>query len=167
MADLSKRGNAKTNKYTDVGSAGRAGALNALSAGTADVAVLRSTEADAAAEKSEGKLRSLGAGISAPSSGMWIRKDLVGSEFAKRLEASLLSVNPESTDAAAKRAADGFASGFGVRGQFVEAPAETVQLINDLMSSAQKGFPESFPDIAINEQEKAANLGRPVFEQIR
>jgi ABC-type phosphate/phosphonate transport system substrate-binding protein len=166
MGDLAKRGIAGTNKYSDVGSAGRVGALAAVKTGTADVAVLRSSEADAAAEQSGGQLRSLGAGTAAPSSGMWIRKDLIGTEFAKRLEAAIVTVDPESSDVAAKRASEAFSAGFGVRGKFIQESASFSKEMGDLLGSAQSAFPESFPEILVNPKELAANLAIPAIAAV-
>jgi hypothetical protein len=180
MADLSKRDLVKANDYIDIGVDGKEGALKALSSGAASVAVMSSKEADAYAEKSKGALRSLGAGTATPSSALWVRKDIAGTDYAKRLESALLSVSSESTDATAKKAAESFSNGYSARASFVAVPDAFSKEVAELIGSAKTGFPGYFRDLSDREQPilefvgrmsveefKNANLVRAPFEPIR
>lgn len=163
MADVSRLG-LTGNTYSDVGSGGRVGALSALSAGTADVAVWRSNELE---KISDPKLRYLGAGTSAPSSGVWIRKDLAGTEFAKSLEVSLLKIEPDSTDTAAKNASLAYARGFGLRGQFAPISKTFLGDMTGVVESAKKAFPSSFEEIVSDAKERETNMARQSIESVK
>ena len=167
FADLAQQGIAQSaNQSTDVGAAGRKGALDLLNSGAADVAILRSAEAQKIAQESNGKLRFIGSSVSAPSTGVWVRKDVVGTGLASALQASLLTVSPDATGSA-KLASDGFSAGFGVRGKFVAADDETKAMFASLFGKAKTSYPDLFAKPEFDAAQIQANLARPAIEAIK
>ena len=166
FADLAQQGIAQSaNQSTDVGAAGRKGALDLLNSGAADVAILRSAEAQKIAQESNGKLRFIGSSVSAPSTGVWVRKDVVGTGLASALQASLLTVSPDATGSA-KLASDGFSAGFGVRGKFVAADDETKAMFASLFGKAKTSYPDLFAKPEFDAKKASENLNRVAIQPL-
>lgn len=163
MATLAEMELVKDNSFTDVGAAGRQATLAALNTKTADVAVVRSTEANAEVKKSEGKLRLLGTSIAAPASGVWVRKDIVNRPETQRLIQSLFLVKPDATGQA-KYASDGFARGFGVAGHFKAADPEVAKNLETSLFTAEQSFSAYFPKFDIDTAKVKQNIARPAYQ---
>lgn len=162
MGDLTTRKLHDQNTYNDVGNNGRVGAMNAVKDGISDVAVLRSVEVDKAVADSKGAYRSLGNGTFAPSSGVWIRADVVGNPQVQRMISALLQVAPDAPGAAGVASA-AFTKGFQVKGKFV-APSPTLgKDLGDVLANAEKGFPDAFPQTVVSPKSTEKNLAMPAL----
>ena len=161
MATLGEMDLVVSNTFNDVGAAGRSGTLRDLESGLADVAVLRSTET--AKEAQNGKYRVIGESVEAPSSGVWVRRDVIEMPQTKEILKALLEVTPESSGSA-KKASVGFARGFGVEGKFVAAGEDVAESMNDIMGTAERYFPESFPRMVADEEKLSYSLSVDAYE---
>lgn len=155
---------ADKNKYQDMGTSGRTAALTAISGGTADVGVMRSTEAKKAVADGNGKFRHIESSVVWPSSGVWIRQDLKDSDFAKKMMAAVLEVGPDATGPA-KKASEGFARGFGVKGQFRSVRPGEIQEKSKILEVVAKAWPDFAPQGKINDARRKENLAMAVFSK--
>lgn len=162
--ELANRNLVDKNKYTDLGTSGRAAALAAVAGGLADVGVMRTTEAKRAVEEGNGKYRTIDGPTVWPASGVWIRKDLKDGDFAKKMTAALLEVAPTATGPA-KLASEGFSRGFGVKGQFRAVRPGEIEEKSKIVDVVAKSWPDFSYQGAVSAPNKTSNLAMPVFSK--
>ena len=162
--ELANRNLVDKNKYTDLGTSGRSAALAAVAGGLADVAVMRTTEAKRAVEEGNGKYRAIDGPTVWPASGVWIRKDLKESDFAKKLTSAMLEVTPTAVGPA-KLASEGFTRGYGVKGQFRPVRPGEIEEKSKIVDVVAKSWPDFAYQGAISAPNKTANLEMPVFSK--
>ena len=149
------------NTFISVNKFDRDGALALLNSGQADVAIFQSEVARKLVEESKGNLRFLVSDFSAHSGGMWIRKDLVGSDIEHSIREAILLMGPGQVGSA-KLAAQGFARGYGVPGKFISADTEISKEFVKQFAAAKRIYPELFPKSQPVQSVVLANLARPV-----
>lgn len=144
FASLAKLGiNGKANRLNDMGIAGFEGAMRTLLSDSSDVVIARSADAVRIAPNSRIKLRIIHTELGEPVTGLWVRKDLANSDYARRLKASLLQVDAQGVGSG-KIAGAGFQNGFGVAGKFVEPDAQYTQNVRERWEMTRESYPQVY-----------------------
>lgn len=163
MADLTKASAGSENTPLELGNSDASTAINAVRSGVVEVVALSSKSAEAAATASKGELRLVPGEAQVASTGMWVRKDLAGTDFARRLMEGLSQVTPGATGTAGV-AAQGFQSGFGLIPGFAPVTEESMKRMTLPMDAMAKQFPGSFKDVQVNAGVKTINATSPAIQ---
>lgn len=167
LAELAGKGiGARDNYLNDVLDGGHYAALELLSRGAVDVALVRPIDAQNAVDDSQNALRMIDTELSLPASGFWIKKELVGTELGRKLQASILQINGKA-QGMALAASEAFARGYGVEGAFVKPDEDYMDSVREVLNVLRKSYPNVLTKASIVEGRASQNAKNTATQDAR
>lgn len=149
QAAILKADLANSLQVQDMGIGGSQAAINALSLGTADVAMVPSTMAQEAAEKSSGKLQVLWRGDPVETSFYFVRKGAYDDSMRAAILNAVLSVG-DAGGVRERAAASGLRRSMGVSGGYKAVSQADIQPLVEVVLEARKNWPGSTQALRID-----------------